>query len=50
MNVTVINGSPRMGKGYTSQILEPFIEGMQNAKAEVNLIYSHELKIKPCTG
>jgi len=50
MNITVINGSPRTSKGYTSQILEPFIEGMQNAGAEINLIYSHKLKIRPCTG
>jgi multimeric flavodoxin WrbA len=50
MNVTVINGSPRVVKGYTSQILEPFIEGMQNANAKVTLINSHKLKIKPCIG
>ena len=50
MNITVINGSPRTSKGYTSQILEPFIKGMKNAGAEVTLLYSHKLKIKPCTG
>jgi len=50
MNITVINGSPRMSKGYTSQILEPLMEGMRNAKAEVTLLYSSKLKIKPCTG
>jgi len=50
MNITVINGSPRMSKGYTSQILEPLIEGMRNAKAEVTLLQASKLKIKPCTG
>lgn len=50
MNITVINGSPRMSKGYTSQILEPLIKGMRNAKAEVTLLYANKLKIKPCTG
>ncbi len=37
MKVTIINGSPRMDKGYTSQILEPLIEGMKDARAEVTL-------------
>jgi multimeric flavodoxin WrbA len=50
MNITVINGSPHMGNGYTSQILAPLIKGMRNAKAEVTLLYSSKLKIKPCTG
>jgi multimeric flavodoxin WrbA len=50
MNITVINGSPRMHKGYTSQILEPLIEGMRTAKAEVTLLYASKLKIKPCIG
>ncbi len=50
MKVTVINGSPRMKKGYTSQILDPFIDGMQDAKAEVTLLYSSKLKIRSCKG
>jgi multimeric flavodoxin WrbA len=50
MKVAVINGSPRGSKGYTSQILEPLIEGMRNAKAEVTLLYASKLKIKPCIG
>lgn len=50
MNITVINGSPRIGKGFTSQILEPLIKGMHNAKAEVTLLHSSKLKIKPCIG
>ena len=39
-----------MGRGYTAQVLEPFIEGMQKAEAEVRLIYAHKLRIKPCIG
>lgn len=50
MKVAVINGSPRLSKGHTAQVLEPFIEGMRQAKAEVNLIYASKLKIKPCIG
>ena len=50
MKVTVVNGSPRMSKGYTSQILEPLIKGMREAKAKVTLLYASKLKIKPCTG
>lgn len=50
MKVTVVNGSPRMGKGYTSKILEPIIKGMRDAKAEVTLLYTSQLKAKPCIG
>lgn len=50
MNITVINGSPRKSKDYTSQIVEPLIKGMRKAKAEVTLFYSSKLKIKPCKG
>jgi hypothetical protein len=39
-----------MSKGYTSQILEPLIKGMREAKAEVILLYASKLKIKPCIG
>jgi multimeric flavodoxin WrbA len=50
MEITVINGSPRLSKGYTARILQPFIEGMREAKANVDLIYASKLKIKPCIG
>jgi hypothetical protein len=50
MEVTTINGSARMSKGYTAQVLEPFINGMRQANAEVNLIYASKLKVKPCVG
>ncbi len=48
--VVAINGSPRMQKGNTAMILTPFIEGMQEAGAEVELFYAKRLKVEPCTG
>lgn len=48
--VVAINGSPRMQKGNTAMILTPFIEGMEEAGAEVELFYAKRLKVEPCTG
>lgn len=48
--VVAINGSPRMRKGNTAMILTPFIEGMEEAGAEVELFYAKRLKVEPCTG
>lgn len=48
MKVVAINGSPRMEKGNTSVILTPFIKGMQDAGAEVELFFTRKLDIKPC--
>lgn len=49
MKVIAINGSPRMEKGHTALILTPFIHGMTDAGAEVELFYPRRLKVKPCT-
>ena len=49
MKVIVINGSPRMEKGYTALILTHFIHGMMDAGSEVELFYTRRLKVKPCT-
>ncbi|UCE96592.1 MAG: flavodoxin family protein [Candidatus Bathyarchaeota archaeon] len=46
----VFNCSPRMEKSNTALILDPFLEGMRNAGAEVELFYTRKLNIKPCTG
>lgn len=46
--VVAINGSPATDKGETAQVLNPFIKGMQEAGAEVELFYASRLKIKPC--
>ena len=48
--VLAFNSSPRKEKGNTALILNPFIEGMRDAGAEVDLYYSRDLKIKPCRG
>lgn len=50
MKVLAINSSPKMDKGNTALILNPFLEGMREAGAEVELFYTKKLNIKPCTG
>lgn len=50
MKVLAINSSPRMDKGNTALILNPFLEGMKEAGAEVELFYTSKLKIHPCTS
>ena len=44
-----INGSPRKDKGNTAAVLAPFIQGVIDAGAEVELFYASKLKIEPCT-
>jgi multimeric flavodoxin WrbA len=46
--VLAINGSPLMEKGDTALVLTPFIEGMKDAGADVELVYASRLKINPC--
>ena len=48
--VVAINGSPRMEKGYTHMILTPFLQGMEDAGADVELFYASRLQVEPCTG
>ncbi|MCK4411008.1 flavodoxin family protein, partial [Candidatus Bipolaricaulota bacterium] len=43
-----INGSPRMGKGYTAMVLTPFMQGMMDAGSDVELFYTSRLRVKPC--
>ena len=50
MKVLAINGSPHTGEGNTAMILNPFLEGMQEAGADVDLFYTRKLKIGPCNG
>ncbi len=50
MKVFTVNGSPKMEKGNTSLILNPFLEGMREAGAEYELFYTSKLKIGPCIG
>jgi multimeric flavodoxin WrbA len=50
MKAIAINASPRMDQGNTAAILNPFLEGMREAEAEVEVYYTKKLNIKPCQG
>jgi multimeric flavodoxin WrbA len=50
MKVIAVNGSPNMCEGNTALILNPFLEGMKEEGAEVELFYTKKLKINPCLG
>ena len=50
LKVLVFNSSPRKEKGNTALILNPFIECMREAGADVDLYYNYDLKIKSCRG
>jgi len=50
MKVLAINGSPHMDKGNTAMILNPFLEGLKSAGADVEQVYTKNLKIAPCNG
>lgn len=46
--VFAVNGSPRMDKGSTAVVLAPFLQGMTEAGAQVDLVYVDRLKIAAC--
>jgi len=48
--VVAINGSPRLEKGNTHVVLTPFLQGMTDAGAGVELFYASRLDVEPCTG
>jgi len=48
MNVLAFNSSPNMEKGGTALVLTPFLEGMEQSGAEVELFFVHKLDVKPC--
>jgi len=50
IKVVAVNGSPRMEKGYTAMVLTAFLEGMKEAGIHVELFYTRQLNVKPCTG
>lgn len=50
MKVLAFNCSPNMEKSNTALILNPFLEGMKEEGAEVELFYVRRLKINPCLG
>jgi multimeric flavodoxin WrbA len=50
VKVFAVNGSPDKAKGTTAMVLMPFLTGMEKAGAKIDLVYSKELMITPCTG
>lgn len=50
MKVLAVNGSPRMDEGNTAVILNPFLEGMKEAGADVEVFYTRRMSIGPCNG
>ncbi len=50
MKVLAINCSPNTDNGNTALILNPFLEGIRSAGAEVELFFTKKLKIRPCAG
>lgn len=50
MKVIAINSSPHRDRGGTGRILGPFLDGMKQAGADVNLVHVHGLDIRPCLG
>jgi multimeric flavodoxin WrbA len=50
MKALVINASPKMDAGNTAVVLNPFLEGLRESGAEVELLYTAKLDIKPCCG
>jgi len=45
-----VSGSRRMEKSNTTVILRPFLEGMKEAGASVDLHYLQGMNVKPCIG
>ncbi|MEW6533094.1 MAG: flavodoxin family protein [Thermodesulfobacteriota bacterium] len=50
MKVIVINAAPRMETGNTQVILTPFLVGMRDQEAQVDVVVLGRKKIKPCIG
>ncbi|MEM3459499.1 MAG: flavodoxin family protein [Candidatus Bathyarchaeia archaeon] len=48
--MVAINGSVRMEKSDTTMLMEPFLEGMREAGASVEVFYVKRLNIMPCIG
>jgi len=47
-NVVVINGSPRRADGATGMVLEPFVDGMREAGADVEIICVEDIQPMQC--
>lgn len=49
LNVVAVNGSPNKEKGRTAMILTPFLQGLEDLGATIDLYYASQLKVKPCS-
>jgi multimeric flavodoxin WrbA len=50
MKALAFNSSPHRDKGNTHMILGPFLDGMKQAGADIELVHILDLDIKPCLG
>ncbi len=50
MKVLAVNASPHRDKGNTGLILSPFLTGMREHGAEIEVLYTKTMDIKPCLG
>ncbi len=50
MNILALNSSPRKDRGGTALVLNTFLEGAKDVGAEIDLVYIHDLEVKPCLG
>lgn len=51
-SVLIINASPRKEKGFTYRYLKPFVQGLSDQAANVEVInlYKSDLVVEPCRG
>ena len=50
LKILAVNGATRLEKSDTARVLTPFLEGMRDAGAFVELFYANRLHIEPCIG
>jgi hypothetical protein len=48
INVLAFNSSPNENYGSTARILNPFLDGMKEEGANVEVVFSNSLNIEPC--
>ncbi len=48
MRVLALNGSPLKDKGNTARILQPFLDGLADSGAAVEVLYTRDLQVLPC--
>ena len=49
-HVVAVNGSPSAEKGNTATLLNAFLDGVKEAGASVELLYTTRLALTPCRG